>query len=276
MLLGALACLAKQKRVQARILILDQCYSTGVEQFCEASSNEQLQFQYVTLPPCGISRARNEAIRRSEETIVLFTEPDAHPDALWASYLSDTLGQGAAVAGGRIVPEFEVLPPIVAKSGLIRDLYSLLDLGGEVKPSEKVVGCNFGINRAQINQGEPFFDETYGRARGSLKGGEEVDLCRRVIEGGGKVMYDGRAVVTHLIGKERCTYLWLIRRIFAAGQSRAQLGGQPNPSNKVGMSWHTLLSLPLYGFYLLGYLGTKLGGVRSKISGKKGKHGKYG
>lgn len=257
MLLGALDCLSHQHKVFATVLVLDQRASSEVEQYCLARSDGDVSFRYYSLESCGISRARNEALSLCRTDLLLFTEPDARADVNWAHFLCDTLAGGAAVAGGRILPDWERRPLMVAGTGLILDLYSLLDLGESRRKSEKVVGCNFGIHIATLGSQHAYFDENYGRTPGTLMGGEEMDLCTRAANNGLSVMYDGRALVRHCIGKERISYRWLAMRIHAAGKSRAMKGGAPRPNNSPGFRWATLLVLPLYVFYVLGFLSYK-------------------
>ena len=87
-----------------------------------------------------------------------------------------------------------------------------------------------------------------GRSGGKLFGGEDTDLCARVRAAGGKVVYNGRAVVDHQILPERITYRWLMRRMFYAGYGRGIRGGPPSPSHEMTvMDWLVLpIILPAY------------------------------
>lgn len=256
-LLGALHSLAGQRKVRAAVLVIGQRHSPTVADYCADSPRGEICFHYSTLPACGISRARNRAIALCQTGLLLFTEPDVRPDAYWAHYLSETLASGAAVAGGRILPDWQCRPPLVARCGLIMDLYSLLDLGPGQRETSKVVGCNFGINTTVLGSGLARFDENFGRTPGTLMGGEEMELCQRVGRAGMGIVYDGRALVIHRIDKARASYRWLIRRIHAAGASRAMKGGKPQPTNSPGVHWSTALALPLYVFYVAGYIAHK-------------------
>jgi hypothetical protein len=267
--LGALEALSGQKKITITVLVLDQCSAPEVELFCSNKSNAMVCFHYILLAPCGISRARNRAISLSETNVLLFTEPDARADEYWAYYLHDALCAGAAVAGGLIVPQWTKMPPFAARSGLIMDMYSLLDLGDGRRKTEKVVGCNFGINIEHLGVEHSCFNERYGRAVGGLMGGEETELCRRAISENLSVVYDGRALVTHIISSERIRYRWLAKRIHAAGKSRARDGGLPRPTNPSRFGFTTLLASPLYVCYVLGYLSYKLGAV-NRIQTTKG------
>ncbi|MEQ9462505.1 MAG: hypothetical protein RJQ10_02495 [Haliea sp.] len=250
---GALLCLAGQRNITATVLVLDQRPAAAIEQFCRDRADGAVSFHYHREPSCGISRARNRALALCRTDLLLFTEPDARPEVGWARTLADTLAAGAAIAGGRILPDWQDRPPLVARSGLIMDLYSLLDLGPGRHAADKVIGCNFGINLPLLGRELACFDEGYGRMPGNLMGGEETELCRRAREQGLQIQYDGQAIVWHHIARERTRYRWLLRRIYAAGMSRAMQGGVPAPANPSAVHWATLLALPLYAAYLLGF-----------------------
>jgi hypothetical protein len=257
LLLGALDCLQALQKVSATVLVMDQQPSSDIEKYCVAPRSGAVNFQYCTLAPCGISRARNTALKITCTDLLLFTEPDARVSSNWAFYLCQTLSGGAVIVGGRILPEWECRPLIVASTGLIMDLYSLLDMGGGRRTSTKVIGCNFGIHISALGDSLAYFDENYGRSPGTLEGGEEIDLCNRAANNGLCIMYDGRALIRHRITRERISYRWLARRIHAAGKSRALKGGTPRPTNNPGVRWTSLLLLPLYCVYILGFLSYK-------------------
>lgn len=257
LLLGALDCLLAQQRVRATVLVMDQQSSLDIEEYCLTRHNGTVSFRYSTLAPCGISRARNKALEITDTDLLLFTEPDARASPNWAFYLCHTLMEDAAIVGGRILPEWECTPLLVAKTGIVMDLYSLLDMGEGCENSAKVIGCNFGIRISTLGESLAYFDENCGRSAGSLEGGEEIDLCNRAADGGLRVMYNGRALIRHRITKERISYSWLAKRIHAAGRSRAKRGGVPRPTNTSGSRWSSVLLVPLYCVYILGFLSYK-------------------
>ncbi|MDA9981891.1 glycosyltransferase [Gammaproteobacteria bacterium] len=255
MLIACLDRLAAQQDITATILVFDQNPSTRMRQHTMNFQGKRgIQFTYVEIHPCGISKARNLAVQYCQTDILLFTDPDIRVDNLWASHLYQTLTNGAAIAGGRILPDWEKHPMFITRSSLIRDQYSLYDLGVVVVPCGKVIGCNFGINMTRLGAEIAQFDENYGRRYGTLLGGEEVELCERARAAGKKIVYDGQALTLHRIDSTRQSYRWLIRRLYAAGKSRANRGGKPNPTNSLTLDWSTLVAIPLFAFYILGYL----------------------
>jgi GT2 family glycosyltransferase len=244
--------LAEQRDVRAEVLFLDQMQDDDTEAHIRDLTSPDIAFEYVRIEKKGLSFARSYAIRHAANNILLFIDPDAIAEPGWAKALAASLDRpGIAVAGGKIVPKWHGRPLLLTRSRIVMDQYSLLDLGPGERDVDRIVGANFGINRAEGGK-EAYFDEAYGRREGRLFGGEESDLCRRVREQGSKVIYVGDALVHHQIVPERITYRWITKRLFYAGLSRAILGGRPNPTSKLGM-WDFLALPVIFPAYTLGY-----------------------
>lgn len=249
--------LAGQVGVRARILFLDQSESSEIESACRALSGAALTFDYVTIPPRSLAFARNRAIEMCDTGILLFIDDDAIADANWAARLSATLSiPEVAAATGKIVPLWHKPPLWASRSRLVREQYSLLDLGPSGTDAAKVIGANFGLNLSRAAE-EAYFDETLGRASGNLLGGEETDLSDRLIRKGHRIAYDGTAVVHHQIVPDRIRYGWLARRFYYAGWGRARRGGRPSPTHRMrpwDIAAASLFAVP----YLAGYVRGRL------------------
>jgi hypothetical protein len=160
------------------------------------------------------------------------------------------------VAGSRIVPRWPATPPFFARASVLRDQFSLLDLGPDTRSYHRVVGAGFGVDMAKL-PADFRFDETLGRREGLLFSGEESDFCARARAHGLRLVYVGSACVTHCIGPERARLGWILKRMLYAGHGRARIGGAPAPSGRrTPEDW---LLLPMYlPPYLLGWLWGKL------------------
>ncbi len=245
--------LARQQGVRAEVLFLDQMQDNETEaHICELLSDD-IAFEYIRIEERGLSYARNLAIERARNDILLFIDADAIADQGWAKELATPLARpGVAVAGGKIVPKWHGRPILLARSRLVMEQYSILDLGAGVREVARVVGANFGINRDVAGE-EANFDEAYGRREGRLFSGEDSDLCRRVRRHGRKVVYTGAALVHHQILLDRLSYPWIMKRIYYAGLLRAMQGGIPNPTHKTNL-WDYLVLPAILPAYALGYL----------------------
>ena len=215
-----------------------------------------LAFRMIERRLPGLSAARNVALEEARHDLVLFLDADALAAPDWAAAMAAALQEdGVAVVGSRIVPRWTGREPLIARARVVRDQFSLLELGPERFPYPRAVGAGFGVNRART--GALRFDPRLGRREGKLFSGEESEFCHRVTEAGLGIVYQGGAVVEHVIAPERMRLGWVLKRLLYAGQSRARVGGAPSPSRSPGLvDWLTLpITLPPYA---LGWLWGKL------------------
>ena len=119
--------------------------------------------------------------------------------------------EGIAVVGSRIVPRWSGREPLIARARVVRDQFSLLELGPDRFPYPRAVGAGFGVNRART--GALRFDPRLGRREGKLFSGEESEFCHRVTEAGLGIVYQGGAVVEHVIAPERMRLGWVLKRL---------------------------------------------------------------
>ena len=249
-----LARLAAQKGVAGEILLIEQRPDSAVR--AEEYSNDAWRGRTILGGLPGLSAARNLSLAEAAHDIVLYSDADALAQDGWAVAMAEALSKpGVAVAGCRILPAWSGKPPLLARSGVVLDQYSLYDLGTETLEVARVVGAGFGVDRRECS-GEMRFDEGLGRRGGKLFGGEESDLCQRVLAAGGRVIYVGAAVVDHVIQPERMRVGWILKRLFYAGLGRGGSGGAPNPSRRPG--WADWVFLPvILPPYALGWLVSK-------------------
>lgn len=250
MLRETLAALAAQAGVSGEILLIEQ--DPGSRLSADAFSNERWQCRIIQRRLPGLSAARNLSLAEARHDRVLFCDADAVARPGWAAAMGAALADpGAAVVGSRIVPRWTRRPPLLARSRVVRDQFSLFDLGSERRDVPRVVGAGFGLDRSK-HPAEMRFDEALGRREGRLFGGEESDLCARVAAAGGRVVYVGAAVIDHVIQPERHRTSWIMKRLFYAGLGRSQAGGTPSPSQKPGL-WDWLLLPAILPPYALGW-----------------------
>jgi glycosyltransferase involved in cell wall biosynthesis len=250
--------LASQQQVDATVLYLEQSDSRTVERRLPSLARPHVRFQFERIPAVSHSYARNYAIKNAATDVLLYIDSDAIADPLWSAKLSEALLQEeAAVSGGKILPKWHGKPLAIARSRLVLEQYSLLDLGEGTTEVSKVVGAGFGINRKLLGS-EAHFASNLGRRKGSLLSGEETDLCSRAIALGQRIAYVGAACIHHQILPERIRYRWILRRFFYAGLGRARRGGRPDPSHG-NLTPFDFIVLPLVlPFYLSGYLWNSL------------------
>ena len=247
--------LAAQRGVGGEILLIEQKDDSPIR--AEDYTNDHWTCRILKGRLSGLSAARNLSLAEAEHDHVLFCDADALVRPGWALAMHEALSKpGVAVVGSRILPRWTGQAPLLARSRVVRDQYSIYDLGAGTEPVSRVVGAGFGVDRAKYPD-EMHFDEALGRRDGRLFGGEESDLCQRVSGAGGRVIYVGTAVVDHVIEAERQRMPWIMKRLFYAGLGRGTSGGAPAPSRSPGLADWLLLPVILPP-YALGWIWSKL------------------
>ncbi len=240
-----------QEGVSGEVLFVDQSANGTIKE--SDFAGKALDFRLLRKRLPGLSAARNLALAEARHPLILFLDADALAAPGWAVALAKALEQDkVAIAGSRIEPGWPFDPPAYTRARVLRDQYSMLELGEDTMEVGRVVGAGFGIDTAKLPVGF-VFDEALGRRDGRLFGGEESDFCYRACELGLKVVYAGTAQVTHLVPPERLRLGWILKRMIYAGYGRARQGGAPNPS--APPNWADWLFIPLYlPPYALGWL----------------------
>lgn len=258
--------LEAQKGITGEVLFLDQNWREDYARLVEARSNAALVFRCVPCEDKGIAHARNRGLELATYETVLSVDSDVIAEPDWAMRMAEALSQpGVAIAGARIVPRWRAKPSVLARSKVVLDQYSMLDLGVETKTCSRIVGAGFGLRKSAAGD-QMYFDTNFGRREGKLFGGEETDLCRRVLAVvPDSIVYVGAAVVHHQVLPERLRWSWVWRRLYYAGLGRAQMGGAPNPSQSPSLMDWLLLPLILPP-YVAGYLAGRLQSLFTKPS----------
>lgn len=142
----------------------------------------------VSVPNGGLSGARNLGMHAATGEIVAYLDDDAYPDPLWLQYIADTFLRSdfAGVGGPNIPPEQDgPIAHCVAQSPGGPQQVLLSD-----REAEHIPGCNMAFRRTwlqQIGGCDPAFRIA----------GDDVDLCWRLMQAGGKIGFSSNALVWH-------------------------------------------------------------------------------
>lgn len=254
--LKALKSLEQQQGIKLHIYILDQKKSQTIKKYAFEHSNKSHSFHYHTIPPMITSKARNKGIELAQKGIMLTTDPDCICDSHWAYELVTTLiTKKACIVGGKISPVWEINPPIFVKSKYLKEFYSVLDLGESQKKISKVLTANFAVNVDVLKQERVFFNSKTGRTNKNLLGGEDTQLCYDITQKGYTIYYTGKAVVNHIIQKEKLTYSWLFKRVFYGGMSKVQRKQYKiEPFNERYNIYDIIFLTMIMPVYIIGYV----------------------
>ncbi len=144
--------------------------------------------EVVSTPNQGLSAARNVGLRAATGTIVAYIDDDAYPDPAWLTFLVRTFREGGfcGVGGPNLLPpEDGPVAECVANApgGPCHVLLS-------DREAEHIPGCNMAFEKSWLER-VGGFDPLFRAA------GDDVDLCWRLQEAGGRLGFHPAAVVWH-------------------------------------------------------------------------------
>jgi len=188
----------------------------------------RLPLRRISEPEAGLSHARNAGVSEARGQYILWTDDDVlvHPQWLAAYAAAFTARPQDAIFGGRTEPVLEE-PVQQWFADSVEQLAPLLAIRSEPDWTEisrwrVPYGLNYAIRGTE--QRRYRYNPTLGVAPGRRRGGEEVDVIRRILLDGGTGSWVWDATVYHLIPPERQT-LSYIRTFFMSNGYDFPIGG---------------------------------------------------
>jgi len=168
-----------------------------------------LAIVYIKEPMRGIARVRNRCLDQASGELIAFLDDDERASEEWLATLLGAMRRyGADVISGPVLVEYdEAAPAWVKECGAYE--HSRYQSGLEIP----VCGtCNVLMTRAIVSSGMLRFDETIG-----LGGGEDTDFFKRLVDAGGRIVWEDKAIVYEYLPLERSTMVWLVQRKYHNG-----------------------------------------------------------
>lgn len=222
------ACLA-QAGDGVEILVVDDGSTDGTAAIVKARPGIGYHYQ----PNAGPATARNTGARLTSGDAIVFTDADCIPAPGWLDQLLAGFTPGVVAVGGTYAaanPESRlarvIQAEIAARHATFGDTVDFLG------------SFNVAYDRKAF-EAAGGFNETYRQASG-----EDNDLAYRLIDGGGKLRFTGRAVVAHYHPERLLPYL---RTQARHGYWRVRLY-RDHPARATGdqyAGWPDLLAPPL-------------------------------
>lgn len=174
----------------------------------------------------GKSVAIARALSVASGEILAFTDDDVNVGARWLEELQRGLSaDDIALVGGPMLPRWERQPPkwlAAGGAGRLTAPLALVDYGSQPIElgSRTAMGGNMAIRREVITRLGGFAPHL-GSIRGTLRTGEDQDLCRRVQAAGYRAVYQPSAVVHHWVPANRVSVRYFLRWYFWSGIANA-------------------------------------------------------
>ena len=198
--------------------------STATDFEAFAARYPDYNLRMVLEPNQGLSYARNRGIRESEgEYIAIVDDDERIAPEFVASYVAlfDQVPDAVA-AGGPIVAEYPTGRPRWMSAFTERPIANTMYFGDAVRefPRGRVPGGgNMALRRSAVRR-YGVFDTSLGYVGETLIGGEESDLFERLQIAEAKYYYVPKAVMYHIIPKEKLTTEYLSRLSYNVGVSQ--------------------------------------------------------
>jgi len=218
-----LAALLEQTYQDFDIVVVDNNPHPRTQEICTRFAPAA---EFLHCPQRGLSAARNAGIAATQSEYIAFLDDDSIPDATWAAELNSGLRRHeCAAAGGRVELALDGSLPAWYPDRL-RCLLSELRYDGADIPAladgQYLVGANFCVARHSV-ESVGGFREDFGRDGPRLESNEELELCRRITNAGGKIAFLADCVVRHQVPARRYTFRYFLRRSLWQGRSDAAL-----------------------------------------------------
>ena len=177
----------------------------------------------------GHSVSRNAAVRAARGRLLLWTDDDVLVDPQWVKAYWEASLQRSDVTfwGGVIEPDFEVSCPswvtenwmVCSKIFAIREASAMQEA---MSPTHLPFGANFAI-RTEVQREFPYNVE-FGRQGSLMRGFDEIDVLRRILESGRQGQWCEEARLRHLIPKDRVSLDYVRRYFRGQGETLAFRG----------------------------------------------------
>jgi len=211
----------------AELILVDSASADDTGQIAAAAADDDpIRVRALRVDRPGACRARNAGVAVARAPLVVFLDDDVLPRAgCFAALEGAHTDCGVHAAGGRVVLRFEGVPPTWLTSSFASYLagYDLGDRPRDVTPDGDALVPRSALMsvRRDVLDRLGGFCELFGPRAGRPMVGDEPELCRRIVAGGGHLVYVPDAVVDHLVPVTRLTETYLARRFFYQGVTEA-------------------------------------------------------
>jgi glycosyltransferase involved in cell wall biosynthesis len=225
------------------IIVVDNGSTDGTRQIVNSLTDEMPNLRYVYEEKPGLSNARNRGLEEAAAPVVAFLDDDAIAVPGWLAAILNgfNVEPQPVCVGGPVETWWDVPRPAWFPDSLVgcHNRYYGAEPHWCSYPVEQPIGCNMAFLKEPVAQ--------VGGFNGQLeKYNDETELIARLVELGGRIFYEPRATVRHLLPKERLRLGWQLRRHYDEGKSLGgmhALSGHRSRSRRVAEVGRNLLAI---------------------------------
>lgn len=180
--------------------------------------------KFILSEKANLSAQRNIGIENSAGEIIAFIDDDAIADVKWLFELERCYKKNIVCVGGRLEPEFVNDVPDQLKKlpdDIFRGIVGLTFVDYEntkTLTEPQIWGCNMSFSKKVFEKIDKF-DENLGRGLRNVVSEDDIDIQERILESKMKIVYNPKALVRHIINREKLSATYFIRRSFWQGYS---------------------------------------------------------
>ena len=197
-----------------------------VVEHASARSGAAVRYALVRRP--GKSFAVNQALAIAAGRVFAFTDDDVIAEPDWLDALTSACTTpGVAFVAGRVLPTWEAPPP-AWMSPALHGVLAVPDNGGDPfpitarEPRLVPIGANMAVRRDVVKTvGGLRVD--LGKLAGSFRTGEDHEFFLRMLHAGFTGVYEPKAIVHHLVPRQRLERDYFRRWLFQNGHDVAKL-----------------------------------------------------
>ena len=211
------------------VIVVDNASTDETPEVCRGYKKKIKNFKYMYERIPGLHAARHTGMRNAKGEILVYGDDDIKASSDWVRGILEVFREDSVVlAGGKILPEFEVDPPewfdqLWTKTSWGKTLYqySLVDFGDRIAevPPVYVYGCNFSIRKQLLLDVGGFHPDSLPNHLLRYRGDGETSVSLKLQNLGHKAIYQPKAMVKHRIAADRMTKNYLQKRAYAQGIS---------------------------------------------------------
>lgn len=240
--LRSLSELVVPNNLKWEIIVVDNNSTDDTKDIVKQMANSlNLSIKYLFESRQGKSYALNTGIQKAEGQIIAFTDDDVIVDRKWLKTIYYSFKQHACdgLCGKIYITIPEKTPPWLTKE--LWGFLGYLDYGD--KPffitNEDIFGGNVVYTRKMIER-TGLFNVNLGRTGNKLIGKEDVEYGKKVIEQGGRLLYEPALKVFHKIEPWKFKRSYFLKLHYYEGKVSAKL--YDKPVNR------TIYGIPLFIF----------------------------